>query len=46
MKLRLGFSVGVHSDPEIFIIDESIAAGDEVFKKKKQSTKFMSCLIL
>lgn len=34
MKLRLGFSVGVHSDPEIFIIDESIAAGDEVFKKK------------
>lgn len=34
MKLRLGFSVGVHSDPDIFIIDENIAAGDENFKKK------------
>ncbi|HNQ16543.1 MAG TPA: ATP-binding cassette domain-containing protein [Candidatus Woesebacteria bacterium] len=34
MKLRLGFSVGVHSNPDIFIIDENIAAGDENFKKK------------
>ncbi|MBP9758821.1 ABC transporter ATP-binding protein [Candidatus Dojkabacteria bacterium] len=34
MKLRLGFSVGIHSDPDIFIIDEHIAAGDESFKRK------------
>lgn len=34
MKLRLGFSVAVHSDPDILVIDEVIAAGDEEFRKK------------
>lgn len=34
MKLRLGFSVAVHSNPDILVIDEIIAAGDEKFRKK------------
>lgn len=31
MKLRLGFSVAIHSDPEIFILDENISVGDKDF---------------
>ncbi|MBN1262818.1 MAG: ABC transporter ATP-binding protein [Candidatus Pacebacteria bacterium] len=34
MKLRLGFSVIAHSQPEILIIDEAITAGDEKFRQK------------
>jgi ABC-type polysaccharide/polyol phosphate transport system ATPase subunit len=34
MMARLGFSVAVHSDPDILIIDEVITAGDEKFRKK------------
>ncbi len=34
MKLRLGFSVAVHADPDILILDEMIATGDAVFQKK------------
>lgn len=34
MKLRLGFSVAVHAEPDILILDEGIAAGDEDFRKK------------
>ena len=34
MFLRLAFSVAVHSDPEVFLIDEILAVGDEPFQKK------------
>lgn len=34
MKLRLGFSIAIHSNPDILILDEGITAGDENFKKK------------
>lgn len=34
MKLRLGFSVALHSEPDIFLIDESIFAGDITFQTK------------
>ncbi len=34
MKLRLGFSVALHANPDIFLLDEGIDAGDDAFKKK------------
>lgn len=34
MTLRLGFSVAVHADPEILLIDEIMAVGDEEFREK------------
>ncbi|MCR1980957.1 MULTISPECIES: ABC transporter ATP-binding protein [Cellulosimicrobium] len=34
MFLRLAFAVAVHSDPEVFLIDEILAVGDEPFQKK------------
>ncbi len=34
MYVRLGFSVAVHVDPEILIIDEVIAVGDEAFQRQ------------
>jgi ABC-2 type transport system ATP-binding protein len=34
MYLRLAFSVAVHTDPEVVLIDEILAVGDEPFQRK------------
>lgn len=34
MQMRLGFSVAVHVDPAVMIIDEGLAVGDDHFKRK------------
>jgi ABC-type polysaccharide/polyol phosphate transport system ATPase subunit len=34
MYTRLGFAVAVHTDPEIVLIDEVLAVGDEAFQEK------------
>lgn len=36
MKLRLGFSVAIHAKPEILLLDEAMAMGDEEFQKKSK----------
>lgn len=34
MALRLGFSVAVHMDADVILIDEALAVGDEAFQEK------------
>lgn len=34
MYLRLAFAVAIHTDPEILLVDEILAVGDESFQKK------------
>jgi len=34
MYLRLGFAVAIHSEADIFLIDEILAVGDEAFQEK------------
>ncbi|MCP4649193.1 MAG: ABC transporter ATP-binding protein [PVC group bacterium] len=34
MLVRLGFSVAIHVDPEVLLIDDTLAVGDEEFQRK------------
>ncbi|OGY16035.1 MAG: hypothetical protein A2785_02600 [Candidatus Chisholmbacteria bacterium RIFCSPHIGHO2_01_FULL_49_18] len=34
MKLRLGFAIAINSDPDILLLDEGMAVGDEKFQRK------------
>lgn len=34
MYVRLGFSVAVHMDPDVLLVDEVLAVGDEEFQRK------------
>lgn len=36
MYLRLAFSVAIHTDPEVLLIDEILAVGDKEFQRKSE----------
>lgn len=50
MYVRLGFAIAVSVDPQILVVDEALAVGDEVFQRKCysriRSLKAKGCTIL
>ena len=51
MKIRLGFSIAAHLEPEILLLDEVLMVGDESFKKRsiakiKEIAEEQGCSIL
>lgn len=38
MKLRLGFAVAIHADPNILVLDEGLGVGDIRFREKAKRT--------
>ncbi len=36
MKLRLGFAIAAHSEPDIILLDENMAVGDSQFQEKSR----------
>ncbi|MBI9077118.1 MAG: ABC transporter ATP-binding protein [Desulfatibacillum sp.] len=34
MYVRLAFAVAIHADPDILVVDETLAVGDEAFRRK------------
>jgi ABC-type polysaccharide/polyol phosphate transport system ATPase subunit len=43
MYARLGFSVAVHMDPDILVIDEALSVGDAKFRKKSADKMRQLC---
>jgi ABC-type polysaccharide/polyol phosphate transport system ATPase subunit len=51
MWLRLGFSLLIHGDPDILLVDEVLAVGDEAFQRKclhkiKEMVEAGCCVVL
>lgn len=38
MTIRLGFSVIIHTDPDVLLVDEILAVGDEGFQRKSRES--------
>lgn len=34
MRMRLGFSIAIHCDPDVLLVDEALAVGDLAFQRK------------